>query len=99
MLSLTDIAVISFVTGGICSLIIIVDLLAGNRQQMAVMNIVWPITALYSGPIGLITYYTIGRKNSIKTNTKSKKPLWQSVVVGALHCGAGCTLGDICAEL
>ncbi len=28
----------------------------------------------------------------------SQKPFWQSVVAGALHCGSGCTLGDIIAE-
>ncbi|HEV2353626.1 MAG TPA: DUF4396 domain-containing protein, partial [Puia sp.] len=27
-----------------------------------------------------------------------QKPFWQSVVVGTLHCGAGCTIGDIFAE-
>ena len=28
-----------------------------------------------------------------------KKPYWQSIVVAALHCGSGCTLGDIVAQL
>ncbi len=28
----------------------------------------------------------------------TKKPFWQSVVVGALHCGSGCTLGDFVSE-
>ena len=27
-----------------------------------------------------------------------RKPFWQSVGLGATHCGAGCTLGDIVAE-
>ena len=27
-----------------------------------------------------------------------KKPFWQSVAIGALHCGSGCTIGDILAE-
>ena len=27
-----------------------------------------------------------------------RKPFWQSVVVGTLHCGSGCTLGDLIAE-
>lgn len=27
-----------------------------------------------------------------------KKPFWQSVGIGATHCGSGCTLADICAE-
>ena len=26
------------------------------------------------------------------------KPMWQSVLVGALHCGSGCTIGDILVE-
>ncbi len=29
---------------------------------------------------------------------QQKKPFWQSVMVGALHCGSGCTLGDVIAE-
>ncbi len=29
---------------------------------------------------------------------ENKKPFWQSVAVGALHCRSGCTLGDIVAE-
>ncbi len=31
-------------------------------------------------------------------NLPIKKTFWQSVVVGVLHCGSGCTLGDIIAE-
>lgn len=27
-----------------------------------------------------------------------QKPYWQSVAVGAMHCGSGCTFGDIIAE-
>ncbi|AMR28973.1 hypothetical protein A0257_18965 [Hymenobacter psoromatis] len=27
-----------------------------------------------------------------------QKPFWQSVVVGALHCGSGCSLGDLLVE-
>ena len=71
------------------------------------MNIVWPVTGLYAGPLALVAYYTIGRK-SLKKNRKKdqggneehmrKKPFWQSVVTGTLHCGSGCTLGDIIAE-
>jgi hypothetical protein len=28
----------------------------------------------------------------------SEKPLWQSVLVGDTHCGAGCTIGDCIGE-
>ncbi|MBS1690454.1 MAG: DUF4396 domain-containing protein [Bacteroidetes bacterium] len=81
----------------ICGVIVLVDILNGNKQKMPVMNIVWPVTALYAGPLGLLSYYAIGRKSSRYGGDK-QKPFWQSAVVGTLHCGAGCTLGDICAE-
>lgn len=29
---------------------------------------------------------------------KNKKPFWQGVVVGTLHCGSVCTLGDFASE-
>ncbi len=79
----------------------------GHAQKMWIMNIVWPVTALYAGPLALIAYYRIGRK-SIKENKTlhqhndegqtQNKPFWQSVMLGTLHCGSGCTLGDIIAE-
>lgn len=47
----------------VCTLIILYDMfVAGNRQQMPVMAWVWPVTALYWGPIGLWIYFTQGRK-------------------------------------
>jgi len=72
---------------------------------MMVMNFVYPITALYAGVFALLVYYTIGRKSIQKmrhsqhaTMQMPHKPFWQSVILGALHCGSGCTLGDIIAE-
>jgi hypothetical protein len=75
---------------------------------MWIMNLVWPITALYVGPLALVGYFKAGRlssKHSVmaakakgEANPGKKKPFWQIVVVGATHCGAGCTLGDLCAE-
>jgi len=86
-----------------CAFIIMVDLLTGNKQKMWIMNIVWPVSALYLGPFGLLAYFTIGRKNSAKHTRQShmghKKPFWQSAFVATLHCGSGCTLGNIIAEL
>jgi len=66
-------------------------------------------TGLWSGPVGLYAYYKVGRlgtKQRVhRANERGekppnkKKPFWQSVGVAATHCGSGCTLGDICAEL
>ncbi len=47
------------------ALVIVVDEFGlGNRQHMAVMNLVHPITALYWGPVWLWAYFTRGRKSS-----------------------------------
>jgi hypothetical protein len=104
---LNTIAVFSLIIAALCTLIIIVDLFS-HPQHMWIMNLVWPLTGLYAGPLGLWAYFWFGRLSSQEMFMKSKreggempgkkKPFWQSVSVGAMHCGSGCTLGDICAE-
>lgn len=101
------IAVICLVTGGVSAVVIVVDLVA-HPQNMWIMNLVWPMTALYAGPLALWGYFTAGRLSTKRAMQEAKargeeppgkkKPFWQMVVLGALHCGAGCTLGDIVAE-
>ncbi|HVW98018.1 MAG TPA: DUF4396 domain-containing protein [Mucilaginibacter sp.] len=88
-MSIDNIAITVIIICLICSVIIIADLFR-HPQHMKIMNIVWPVTALYSGPIGLWCYFSIGR-------SKEKKPFWESVLTGTLHCGGGCTLGDLLA--
>jgi hypothetical protein len=100
------IAIISLSAGLLSSLIISVDIIAGNSQPMMVMNFVYPLSALYAGPLALIFYYNIGKK-SVQTDIhkshqeikKYEQPFWQSVAIGALHCGSGCTLGDMISEI
>lgn len=57
---------------------------------MWIMNLVWPITMLYSGPIGLWFYFHAGKKHRHHGAGK--------YLVATTHCGAGCTLGDIISE-
>ena len=101
-------AIVSLSLSAICSLIIAGHLLAGHAQKMWIMNLVWPITALYSGPLAVIAYFKVGilsSKHAVK-EAKSKgephpgmrKPFWQMAAVGSTHCGSGCTLGDLIAE-
>jgi hypothetical protein len=66
--------------------------LIGHRQKMLVMDIVWPLTVLYFGPVGLIFYFTIARR------PKDQRRDWQFVFDGASHCGAGCALGDFIGD-
>ncbi len=75
---------------------------------MWIMNVVWPITMLWSGPFGLWAYYKLGRLSTRHAMMRAKQrgekppgktmPQWQAASVGATHCGAGCSLGDIVAE-
>lgn len=105
---LTIVAWVSLELGFASSLIIMVDLLVGHRQQMWIMNVVWPITGLYAGPLALWAYFRIGRLSSRKRlraakarneePSASRKPFWQMTALSTSHCGGGCTLGDIVAE-
>jgi hypothetical protein len=52
---------------GLCALYILCDIyVAGHRQKMAVMEAVWPITALYMGVIGVWAYWQMGRPSATK---------------------------------
>jgi hypothetical protein len=105
---LTVLAAVSLILAGICCVAISIDLLAGHRQHMWIMNLVWPITALYAGPVALWAYFKVGRSASHERmpegmemgamEHRQAKPFWQSVALGATHCGSGCVLGDIVSE-
>jgi hypothetical protein len=94
--------------GFICAVIIAADLLR-HPQQMWIMNVVWPVTALF-GTIWIVwQYFTYGRlaeqarahaamKRHDEMPSRILTPFPIMVANGALHCGSGCTLGDIVAE-
>ncbi|HWE95977.1 MAG TPA: DUF4396 domain-containing protein [Tepidisphaeraceae bacterium] len=76
-------------------------------QKMWIMNVVWPVNALYLGPLAVWAYWRWGRNTSGtaarsghhgKEDMSEHKPFWVSAAIGTSHCGAGCTLGDIIAE-
>ncbi|GAN79853.1 MULTISPECIES: DUF4396 domain-containing protein [Acidocellaceae] len=105
---LTIVSILSLIAAFSSAALIIIDL-RKRPQPMAVMNPVWPITALYFGPIGLWAYYALGRAakpqsaemsghNGHHHHDGSDQPFWISTFIGSTHCGAGCTLGDIIAE-
>lgn len=101
-------SIAALVVAGVCALVIVIDLLRGHRQQMAIMNVVWPVTALWGGPAALAAYFTLGRVSTRRNVQRARaegrghpgkeRPFWQSVGLGATHCGSGCTLGDLLAE-
>lgn len=85
---------LAVVSGVVSALIIALDIAGGRRQKMTIMNIVWPLTGLWAGAPGLFVYWRAGRPGG----GHAERPFWQSAMLGTLHCGAGCTLGDLVAE-
>ncbi|MGQ7932424.1 DUF4396 domain-containing protein [Paraburkholderia sp. D1E] len=78
---------------------VLVDIfLRGRRQHMKIMELVWPLTMLYWGPVGLIFYYRFGRAGPASNPGPREKPMWQATFSGASHCGAGCALGDFVGD-
>jgi len=97
-LLLDALAWISLIVACACAALILVDVLR-RPQKMGIMNWVWPVTALYGGPLAVWAYLKLGRPDARGAPETPPKLFWQSVVVSASHCGAGCTLGDIIAEI
>jgi Domain of unknown function (DUF4396) len=100
---LTVLAWAALVAGFACGAWIAFDIYGRSyRQQMKVMEAVWPITALYFGPAAVWAYRAWGRPASHRWQRRNgdppPRPGYADTAVDASHCGAGCTLGDIIAE-
>lgn len=100
-------SIVSLVVAGVCALIVAIDV-ARRPQRMWIMNVVWPVSALYGSLLAVWAYYRFGvlnaraRVEAAKQRGEdppaSKLPFAVMVGKGAAHCGSGCTLGDLCAE-
>ena len=86
---LNALAIASLIIAFACAAYVLLDVLR-RPQRMAIMNWVWPITALYAGPLAVWAYRAWANA--------SEKSYAAGVAVDVSHCGAGCTLGDIVAE-
>jgi hypothetical protein len=105
-LHLLSIAYLLF--GALCASVITFDLVR-HSQHMWIMNVVWPVTALFGTVWILWQYFTYGRlatresaraamRRHRDSPNRTKTPFPVMVANGTLHCGSGCTLGDIVAE-
>jgi hypothetical protein len=92
-------SLVSLLVAAGCALTIAFDE-SRHPQKMWIMNLVWPLCALFGSLAWLWGYFRFGRLNARDAPTEAKegKPFPVSVGEGASHCGSGCTLGDICAE-
>jgi hypothetical protein len=90
-----------------CAGIIAYDIALNRRRQpMGVMNFVFPITALYLGPVALALYWRWARSaiagphgtHEPAPPDERARPGWGTIAIEVSHCGAGCTLGDVISE-
>ncbi len=86
-------AIVSIVLAFVCAGIIIIDEIR-RPQKMWIMNLVWPLTALFGSVAWLAFYF----HSTAKAGDDGETPMPEAVAKGASHCGAGCALGDIIAE-
>lgn len=84
----------------LCASVIVYDLYGrGYRQRARVMEAVWPITALYFGPLALPAYYRWGRPRSEQWRKEHgaspKKSLLTAAATGGTPGGAASALGHL----
>ena len=101
---LHDLSIAYLLLGALCAIVIAVDV-ARHPQHMWIMDVVWPVTALF-GTVWIVwQYFAYGRLASQEAmmggrdeRHRRATPFPIMVANGALHCGSGCMLGDIVAE-
>ena len=95
---LHDLSIAMLLLGGLCLLGILVDVVRHPRK-MAIMNVVWPVCALFGSVLVVLAYRSLSTPAGQGDKGKGAKPPFAGTVAkGALHCGSGCTLGDLAAE-
>ncbi len=94
--------------GVVCAVIIAIDVWH-HPQHMWIMDVVWPVTALF-GSIWIVwQYFAYGRLATHQNAHRARQlqqeppnkrltPFPVKVANGTLHCGGGCALGDLSAE-
>ena len=88
------ISVASLAAGFAIAILIALDEVR-HPQHMWIMNLVWPICALFGTVFVLGAYLAYGQAHP---HRRSHVPFAVTVGIGAAHCGSGCTLGDLIAE-
>ncbi len=84
----------------LCAALILYDVYGrGYRQRVRAMEVVWPITALYLGPLGLLLYYRWGRPRSEKWQKEHgsapEKSLPAAAATGGTPGGAASAIGHV----
>jgi len=83
-----------------------------HKQHMGIMNITWPLTGLYFGPVAGWLYIALGRlppggkdhvgaQHHQHMHAPSQRHTIspRSIFVSTTHCGGGCVLSDLIGEI
>lgn len=83
----------------LCAVVVFAHI-TGHPQRMQIMDGVWPIAALFGSVLVLIAYFCYGAQDAedVPEHERESTPFPAAVAKGTLHCGSGCTVGDIVAE-
>jgi Domain of unknown function (DUF4396) len=96
---------ISLALSFLCALLIVAHEIK-HSQKMWIMDLVWPLTALYAPGLVLWAYFELGAPRGARhghgheahLHAEPERVTWQQILVSVTHCGAGCALGDIIGE-
>jgi len=72
-----------------CVAWVVYDLRTRNHKLASLMQWVWTLTTLYSGPIGLLIYRYTGRIQIARDS------IWRRGFRSVAHCYSGCGAGEI----
>jgi hypothetical protein len=82
--------VLVFILSSIVSVsVYLVDVTRNNAELSSLMKVVWGLTIVYSGVLGLAIYWYSGRKQ-IRTDSIYRRGLRSTA-----HCYSGCGLGEV----
>jgi hypothetical protein len=86
---------VAIILGLLTAIVITFDVIA-HPQHMWIMNVVWPVTALYLPVVGWWLYSDMAQPKSMHAHSASgQRPFWKRVFVSSTHCAAGCVIGDV----
>lgn len=101
---ITVLSAVFLVLGLMCSAWLLMDV-RSNPPHMKIMQWVWPLCGLFGHVFVLWLYCRYARMSHQHMSSHEhhehhhqNTPFVVSVAKGTLHCGSGCTLGDIIAE-
>ena len=83
---LHNLSIVWLATGACCGCLIAVDELR-HPQRMWIMNLVWPVVALFGTVLTLWLYFVYGRLSAADRKEKRELPFAIMVAKGASHCG------------